>query len=507
MLGLLVLAVASYLCLARRGFTNLEGDGWAHVSIARRLWDSKVPGYNQLGTVWLPLPHLVVAPFTLSDRLWRSGAAGSIPTMVAAALAGFFFWRLLLLTTGSAIFALAGTAIFALNPNWLYIQTTPMTEPLLLACFTAAVFFCTRFAADGARRHLVLAGVATALASLTRYDGWFLISFATLGVLAVARGALRRKITAAVTFAAIASLAPAYWLVHNRILYSDPLEFLRGPYSAQAIYARQIAETGFRFPTDRNLVASLRYYLEAVRLDCGTLVVLAALTAFLWLLWRRPRPALLAGLLLLTPVVAYTSSLYGGHVSIYMPHLYPFTRFNIRYGLVMLPGLVFLATWAIHEIPSRKVGWLLLALLLGQNLWLARQGAEHIILLEEARINSAREIRIANFAGSFLRRHYDFGNVLVDAGRNSGAIQESPLSFRQTIYEGNYWYWDAARGYPLGIVRWVVTQRGDSLWDWAHSHPVFQESFERVAELPGEVEIFRQRIDAPMRRAGLRRGL
>ena len=35
--------------------------------------------------------------------------------------------------------ALPAVAVFALNPNVLYLQATPMTEPLLLATTTIAV--------------------------------------------------------------------------------------------------------------------------------------------------------------------------------------------------------------------------------------------------------------------------------------------------------------------------------------------------------------------------------
>src|SRR5215472_6322692 len=37
----------------------LYGDAVAHINIARRVFDSRTPGLFQLGTVWLPLPHLL----------------------------------------------------------------------------------------------------------------------------------------------------------------------------------------------------------------------------------------------------------------------------------------------------------------------------------------------------------------------------------------------------------------------------------------------------------------
>ena len=61
----------------------LYGDAVAHVNIARRVFDSRTPGLVQLGTVWLPLPHLLMVPFLFSNEMWRRGVGGSIPSMVA----------------------------------------------------------------------------------------------------------------------------------------------------------------------------------------------------------------------------------------------------------------------------------------------------------------------------------------------------------------------------------------------------------------------------------------
>ena len=67
----------------QRGDILLYGDAVAHINIARRVFDSRTPGLLQLGTVWLPLPHLLMIPFLLSRWLWQTGIGGSIPSMVA----------------------------------------------------------------------------------------------------------------------------------------------------------------------------------------------------------------------------------------------------------------------------------------------------------------------------------------------------------------------------------------------------------------------------------------
>src|ERR1700694_3092065 len=87
-------SVISFLFYFQRGEVLLYGDAVAHLNIARRVFDSRTPGLLQLGTVWLPLPHLLMIPFLLSDSAWQSGIGGSIPSMVAYALGAAGIFRL-----------------------------------------------------------------------------------------------------------------------------------------------------------------------------------------------------------------------------------------------------------------------------------------------------------------------------------------------------------------------------------------------------------------------------
>src|SRR5437016_2142894 len=74
------------------GNTLYYGDAESHLNIARRLTDSRTPGTDQIGTVWLPLPHLLMAPLAANDRLWNSGLAGVIPSVVCFVIAGSFLF-------------------------------------------------------------------------------------------------------------------------------------------------------------------------------------------------------------------------------------------------------------------------------------------------------------------------------------------------------------------------------------------------------------------------------
>src|SRR5690242_15467208 len=120
----------------RLGLTLTHYDARGHLVVARRIFDSITPGWQQVGAVWLPLPHLLNAIPVQIDVLYRTGASAVAISIAAFAVAcGSIVWIVDMLTDSPAA-AIAGAAVFALNPNVLYLQSTPMTEPLLIALTT-----------------------------------------------------------------------------------------------------------------------------------------------------------------------------------------------------------------------------------------------------------------------------------------------------------------------------------------------------------------------------------
>src|SRR5579862_7211606 len=151
-----IAACVSFISFAfyfQHGGLLLYGDAVAHINIARRVFDSQTPGLLQLGTVWLPLPHLLMIPFLLSNWMWRTGVGGSIPSMVSYVVATVGIFRLVrdaLGSGGQSVLAIRFAAwlaaiIFATNPNLIYLQSTAMTEPLYLALFIWAMVYFNEF--------------------------------------------------------------------------------------------------------------------------------------------------------------------------------------------------------------------------------------------------------------------------------------------------------------------------------------------------------------------------
>ncbi len=148
-------------------------DSASHLLIARRIFDSRTPGLVMLGTVWLPVPHLLLQPFVVIDALFYSGLAGSCVGFLCFVVTVVMLFLSIRLIARHELTAWVGLAVFVLNPNVLYLQTTTLTEPVLLMSMTAAGYFLLYWSKRGSNSSLLMAGLLTTLAVGSRYDGWF----------------------------------------------------------------------------------------------------------------------------------------------------------------------------------------------------------------------------------------------------------------------------------------------------------------------------------------------
>ncbi len=159
------------------------GDAVAHLHIARRVFDSHQPRFTQLGSVWLPLPHLLLIPFVQIYSWWASGFAGVIPSALAylAGCAGIYRMARCWLSPAAAALVLV---FFAANSNLLYLQTTAMGESLFLcetiwiACWLVEWRAALDTDPKRAGRLLIWIAFALVAAIFTRYDGWVLAMLA-----------------------------------------------------------------------------------------------------------------------------------------------------------------------------------------------------------------------------------------------------------------------------------------------------------------------------------------
>ncbi len=460
LIALAALAASATAYVNHSGWTLYYGDAEAHLDIARRLVDSREPGYDQLGTVWLPLPHLLMLPLISNDRLWRSGLAGAIPSSICFVIAGTFLFAAMRRAAHSSAVACATLGLFALNPNLLYLASTPMTETVEFAALMALLYFTVLFHQTQSFAAVAGAGIASLAASLARYEGWFAIPFVALYFLIAGRG--WHRLTAAVLFCAIAALGPLYWLAHNWWLYSNPLEFYNGPYSALAIYRRALAQNIAPYRGDHDWPMALLYYSTAVRLCVGLTAVALALGGIAGAMWKRVYwPVLFTAL---APLF-YIWSMHSGGTPIFVPDLWPFTHYNTRYGLAALPLLAIAGGCLVLLGPECWRPWLAVTILIAAATpWLVHPQPTQWITWQESRINSLGRRAWTRAAAASLAASYHPGEgILTSFGELTGILRAAGIPLCESLYNGEAPAWAAATLRPDLFLHeeWGLAESGD----------------------------------------------
>ncbi|MBI3475784.1 MAG: hypothetical protein HY010_08630 [Acidobacteria bacterium] len=507
----LVAAIASAMSLGsilfyfQRGQILLYGDAVAHINIARRVFDSQTPGLLQLGTVWLPLPHLLTLPFIFSDWMWQTGLGGSIPSMIAYVLGVIGIFRLTrdLFTNHERTRSVAGSAawfaalIYAANPNLLYLQATAMTEPLYLALFIwAAVYFAAflRLSADESiqanqyKRSLYRCALCLAGAELTRYDGWFLGAVVGTSMLVLLRRRWQdRKFRAtAFKFLLAIAVAPILWLGYNAAVYGNALEFANGPYSAKAI-ERKTAQPGYpAHPGAGNVITAGSFFLKSAQLNMaegnwGRIWILIALAGAYAATQLRVR---LLFLLLAVPLVFYALSIAYSGVPLFLPTWWPFTWYNLRYGVQLLPLFAISGAFVAFDVLPGVVR----AIAAGKH-WQALPGPVTVLVIlalsyfsvwhtqplcfTEAWVNSRTKLALESSVSRSIAMLPRDARYLMYIGDHVGAFQQAGVPLRQVINEGNHrpWkrpsdpdgLWELALADPSRHVDFVIAYEGDAV--------------------------------------------
>ncbi len=436
------------------------GDAEAHLNIARRVLDSQTPGYEQIGRIWLPLPHLLMAPLARNDWLWRSGLAGSLPAGACFVLAGVFLFAAARRIFDSTAAAAAAVALFAANPNLLYLQSTAMTEPVFAACLMALLYFTVRFRETQGWFSAAAAGVAASLGALARYEGWFVIPFAAAYFLWAGR---KYRFAAAAVFSILAVTGPALWLAHNWWLTGDVLDFYRGPNSPMAI------QGAAPYPGHGNWRVAWLYYRTAVSLCAGPALFWMGVAGVAAALLRR---AVWPVILLLLPGVFYVWSMHSAASPIFVPTLWPHTYYNTRYGLAVLPLLAFAAGALVALAPLQrqsvfKQSWAAgLVVAVGVAPWIFHPGRENWMTREEAFVNSQGRRQWTEEAADYLRPRYVAGSgIITFFGDLTGIFRAMGLPLRETFTADNGLPWEATVRRPDLFLwqEWAVVMGGDEV--------------------------------------------
>lgn len=434
-------------------------DATAHLNTSRRIIDNLTPGLVQIGSVWLPLLHIFQLPFVSNDFLWHSGLSGAIVSGLSFVIASFFLFKLIDFITKDKIASLLASLVFMTNINLLYLQTTAMFEPLLMAMVLGAIYYLARWSRDYLINDIIIAAFFTMLATLTRYDGWAFFLAACVFVLIRGLTNKTNKEGPFFIFIFLATFGIFLWLLYNLLIFSDPLYFIRSEFSAAA--QQMILLHRGALQTYHDMFLSFQTYSYATIFNIGTLVSIAFVIGVLvYLKTYIKHFSLWMPFLLLIPYFFNIFSLYAGQSVIWLPILPPHfeTYFNIRYGLLMLPAAAFF----IGFIATKGiVGKLLVSIIIVGQIILFLvpslvpiQGTEVGIVTLKDTVSAVNNDTRA--ASDFLHNNYRDGLILVSSASEDAFIFRCAIPLKYFITEGTGHYWKESLKNPSKHATWIV---------------------------------------------------
>jgi hypothetical protein len=470
------LGIAAAVYYATLGLTLSHYDAKAHLVVSRRILDSLTPGWEQIGAVWLPLPHLVNMLPVQIDFLYRTGLFAIALSIASHALAAGSIAAIVLALTSSRAGAMLAAALYALNPNVLYLQSTPMTEPMLFGLTTLQVYLFTRWVMTGRPEVHSVVGLITALACLTRYEAWP-ITAACLVFSAVAwwrRGqSARHLLPVYAELARYPVLTVLGFIVFSRVTVGDwfvsggffvPDETLQG--QPGAVLSKIAEGTEMLGGT----------WLSRLALMALPLVLLAGLSS-------AGRAPLLIGLSLFAAAALPLSAYLAGH------------PFRLRYELpIVIAGAVAIG---IAVGLFRRIAPAAAVILLALVVYDAPPFDRDAPMVREAQLD--RNVHARETVTACLRQRYRGGAVMASMGALGHYMHEmssAGFAIRDFLHEGNGAMWDSAftRG-PAALVEWVlvedVAEGGDAVIQRHRQIPRLLEDYKPICS-GGNVTLYRR---------------
>jgi hypothetical protein len=454
----------------RLGLTLSHYDARGHLVVARRIIDSITPGWQQIGAVWLPLPHLLNAIPVQIDMFYRTGASAvAISILSFTIAAGAIAW-IVVAITDSPLAAAVAAAVFALNPNVLYLQSTPMTEPLLLALTVLGVAMLTEWAWRRDRDRARLIGWVLALACLTRYEAWPVTAVALVGaawalwrqgaaidvaVREVGRVALYPAL-ALVTFAIFSRIVGGHWFVGGDFFVPEN-KALGDPWLA----VKEIA--------------------WGTRMLSGPLLVVIGLTGLgvvvvLGLASRARGSAIIAASLVAMAAIPWAAFVKG----------HPF---RIRYMVPLIAAEAIGAGVLVGLSRRVRIAAAIAVLaVVAYELRPLDAGAPMIVEAQWDRPNAPVRAQVTACLG-----HPEPGvKIMASMGSLGHYMQEASragFAIRDFLHEGNGDLWLTAVDGPYPFAQWILIEEkaegGDALARLARERPHFLDGYRRVCEGAG----------------------
>lgn len=396
------------------------GDSISHLVASRKLVDWVNPGVSQIGTVWLPMLHFLLIPFSLNDFLFTTGLAGTMLSLPSLALATFYVVKIVRRWHGSDKLANLAGILFALNPSVIYMGLVSMQESLFLL-FTLSSIYCLYIWYDErskyppqSLKYLSICALLVIMATLTRYEGWLLPI--PLLILAIARMSFSTTFNqrAFILFHAVASFGGiALWLLWNSVMFGDAFAFANIPFYS---YLAQATSRPFRENLLLQPLSSAQVFFTAMEVMYGAPMLMISLIGLLVFVAGKYHIERLGFLVLLgLPTITTYVSLVLGFGELF--HQGGGIWFNSRF-LVLASGIIAFGGISLLRIAKRRNLLIFLVIILvssasfGSIRQLGYPNPPMVMKEAYTGFSYRNETSSAIEIAKFLSSNYDSGSIL-----------------------------------------------------------------------------------------------
>lgn len=465
---LVVLGVLAFVSIVTFVFFSMNGLGLAyndarsHLDIGRRVVEGMKTGLAQLGSVWLPLPHFLMIFTVWNAFMWHSGLSGALVSMISYVGTGFYIYLILKKLGVGIIGRFAGVLIFAANRDVLYLQSTAMTELLLLLTWGGAFYELISWYKNEDVWALVKTCVWIMLSTLTRYEGWFI--FLVVLILVTFQSYKKHGFKVAegvfILVGSLGGLGIFLWILWNYMIFKDPLYSFIGPYSAHA-QQQQIYEAG-ELITKWNVFESLKLYSLASYFTIGIFNLVLAILGMIFLLFDRTFNFIFrssVAILLLSPFVFNVLALFFGFSIISIVGVFGDNWFNVRYGVMMILSVAILSGYLVQKLNYTLSRLILVSMII--VIFVHTYLTSIPVTIEDALwgASSKNVSQVSNWIKVHAKGNED--KILISAGSHDAIIFSSGLQMKRFIHEGtgDYWLWAGTN--PDKWARYIVMRTYD----------------------------------------------
>lgn len=485
-------------------------DSVSHLVRARQLVDSSSPGIQQIGTVWLPLPHIILLPFSLVDVLMRTGFAGTAVSLPSIAISAAILYKIIRAETKSSWIAYLGACLYFSNPNILYLGLTAMTEALFMLFFVISAFYFQKcsspyspssqnlgqvaFSSNNQfnltpvikRRVIILmpllkCSLFVVLATLCRYEAWpipiFLILFGFTHLAKRKTREWKETLTfpvarmqpmSSIVLCTLLSLSGVIlWISYNSIYFGNPLEFLVAPYYSAASQAIEGKNRESLFMQPMNVayiygITAMTFFGPAMTAGAILGYAVHKKSAQMEDVLRRD---LLYLFLAIPFIITFSALLFGlGEMNRWW--------FNSRFLILLTPLLILLLSVLVGKLVytprgiKTKLAYLITAIFLIYPIIIVPIYGEIVTFIDAKNSASYETRQPAMQMAKFLEELYDGGKILIVAGSAQQNIimhaSGIPLANYETAIEGSNMQYDVVHRPALDIKYVVLSKNPDA---------------------------------------------